>query len=148
MTAAPRRAAVLAALVVGLLLTAAAPDAHARPRVVLAFLPAAHADRPIAPSVLVERPRSVLEILDAYPEMSLGLSSAAQGRYYSTQALLDITQGARTSAAAYDPRAPAVRRAHPCDGELDLDRPVVRCLAPPVALAVIPATILRAHRRR
>jgi hypothetical protein len=42
-----------------------------------------------------------------HPELSIGLSSATQGRYQSQQALLDITQGARTSAAAYDERDPA-----------------------------------------
>ncbi len=92
-----------AAAAAALFLVCAAPAAAA-PRAVLAFLPAA--EGPPASELAFPRP-SVLELLDAHPELSLGLSSATQGRYDYGQALLDITQGARTSAAAYDDRDPA-----------------------------------------
>jgi hypothetical protein len=91
-----------AAVAAAWMLIAAAP-AMAAPRAVLAFLPAAEN----APAQLALPRPSVLELLDAHPELSLGLSSATQGRYDPEQALLDITQGARTSAAAYDERDPA-----------------------------------------
>ena len=42
----------------------------------------------------------------AREQLSLGLSSAAQGRYDPIQALLDITQGTRVSLAAYKPKRP------------------------------------------
>ncbi len=76
--------------------------ADAAPKVVLAFLPVAEKPPkdPGAP-----RP-TILEILDKRASLALGLSSAAQGGYLQTQALLDITQGTRTSSAAYKPRQP------------------------------------------
>jgi hypothetical protein len=40
------------------------------------------------------------------PGMSVGLMSATQGSYSSTQLLLDIGQGARVAASAYDPSRP------------------------------------------
>lgn len=49
-------------------------------------------------------PRPILDRLEALPSASLGLTGATQGRYTRAQAYLDITQGARTSAAAYDPQ--------------------------------------------
>jgi len=96
-------AAWIAAAAIGACLTLNAAPAAAQPRAVLAFLPAA--EQPPADTTL-PRP-SVLDQLDAHPELSLGLSSATQGRYDPQQAVLDITQGARTSAAAYDERDPA-----------------------------------------
>lgn len=96
-------AALVAALAACALLAVTAQAAVAQPRAVLAFLPA-----PEKPQVDPTVPRpTVLQELDAHPELSLGLSSATQGRYDDEQALLDITQGTRTSAAAYDRRDPA-----------------------------------------
>ncbi|MCW2996596.1 MAG: hypothetical protein JWN65_145 [Solirubrobacterales bacterium] len=71
-------------------------------RVVLAFLPVAETPQkdPTAP-----RP-TILEVLDSRTALALGLSGAAQGGYRQDQALLDITQGTRTSSAAYHPRVP------------------------------------------
>jgi hypothetical protein len=40
------------------------------------------------------------------PALSVGILSATQGAYVRAQFLLDITQGARVSASAYDPSAP------------------------------------------
>jgi hypothetical protein len=92
----------VAALAACALLAVTAGPAAAQPRAVLAFLPA-----PEKPQVDPTVPRpSVLDELNAHPELSLGLSSATQGRYDAEQALLDITQGTRTSAAAYDRRDP------------------------------------------
>jgi hypothetical protein len=44
--------------------------------------------------------------LASAPGMSVGLMSATQGSYSSTQLLLDIGQGARVAASAYDPSRP------------------------------------------
>jgi hypothetical protein len=74
---------------------AAADDA---PRVLVAFLPLE--ERPEDPDA--PAPPSILERLDQREQLSLGLSGATQGRYSQAQALLDITQGTRVSAAAYD----------------------------------------------
>ena len=71
----------------------AAPPANARAsRAVLAFLPKGGDDD------------TVLDRLDARPQLALGLVSATQGHYTPQQALLDITQGSRTSIAVYRPR--------------------------------------------
>lgn len=96
----------LAALVIATMAVLAASwspaQAHAAPKVVLAFLPVAEKPPkdPGAP-----RP-TILETLDKRKSLALGLSSAAQGSYLQTQALLDITQGTRTSSAAYHPTRP------------------------------------------
>ncbi len=102
-----RLAAVVAALAMSTLLALSAAPAFSAPRAVLAFLPAADNAPSTVPGGVPQARRKILDILDAHPEMSLGLSSAAQGRYFATQALLDITQGSRTSSAAYDPTRPA-----------------------------------------
>ena len=74
------------------LLCFAAPSQAAPQRAVLAFVP--HVS---------------LERLAVLPGASVGLLGATQGRYEEVQALLDITQGTRTSFNAYDPRElPAV----------------------------------------
>ncbi|CAB4935772.1 unannotated protein [freshwater metagenome] len=75
-------------------------------RVVIAFLP--------LPDVFTveegaEPPPAegpVLDRLDLISQLSLGLSSAAQGSYDAMQALLDIGQGTRVSLATYEPRRP------------------------------------------
>ncbi|MGH2840737.1 MAG: hypothetical protein ACRDKY_07935 [Solirubrobacteraceae bacterium] len=107
----PRRAAwlavvlVLALAVVGLVGTASA-EARA-PRVVLAFLPTGGEDNP-AP---------VLDRFAARDELALGMVSATQGRYSPQQMVLDISAGARTSAAVYDPtKAPELELVRGGDG--------------------------------
>ena len=85
-------------------------DVASAPRAVLAFLPAARA------SVGATTPVSVLDTLGSRARLALGLSSAAQGGYDQEQALLDITQGTRTSSAAYDPRVPAPLTFIPSEG--------------------------------
>jgi hypothetical protein len=86
------------------------PQAVGGPRVILAFLP----DRDVGPDAPQPGdpnfdPPSVLSTLNSEPTLALGLSSATQGGYQQVQALLDITQGTRTSTAAYSPRrAPAL----------------------------------------
>jgi hypothetical protein len=103
-----RRLTASVAVLAAALLACAAPAASAaapasQPRALLAFLPA-----PAHPSLdLSGRPPAILDSLDARKDLSLGLSSATQGRYDAEQALLDITQGTRTSAAAYDTDDPA-----------------------------------------
>ncbi len=98
-------AAVLALVVAGLL---AAPAADARtPRVVLAFLPTGGDDNP-AP---------VLDRFAERDQLALGLVSATQGRYSPEQMALDMSAGARTSAAVYDPeRAPSLELVPGGDG--------------------------------
>jgi hypothetical protein len=49
---------------------------------------------------------AILAALDERRALSLGLTGATQGRYLPEQALLDITQGTRTSIAAYSPDLP------------------------------------------
>ncbi len=121
MHARPAPAARLLALAVGavlVLLLAAflgargTPAAHAQspepgtPRVVVAFFPLPDvppADDQVEPPLAF---RPILDRLDARPQLSLGLSSAAQGQYDPTQALLDISQGTRVSLSTYDPKRP------------------------------------------
>ena len=93
-----RLTAVLGALLAALLaLPAHAPaTASQDPRVVLAFLPSGGEDNP----------GPVLDRLAERPALALGLVSATQGLYAPEQAALDISAGARTSAAAYDPEQP------------------------------------------
>jgi hypothetical protein len=67
--------------------------------VLLAFLP--FDTRPSANGI---EQTSILDRLSFHPELSLGLVGATQGGYDETQALLDITQGTRVSAAAYKPK--------------------------------------------
>jgi len=120
------RAAVLACLAAAL--CAALPQAPAvaapvafpqagpvlsGPRVVLAFLPLAER-LPKLPAEadleLAEEPPlafvPILDRLEARPDLALGLSSATQGQYDRTQALLDITQGTRVSLSGYHPKRP------------------------------------------
>jgi hypothetical protein len=87
----PRLAAVIA-LVLALAGMAAAPAADARAsRAVLAFMPEGGDGNP----------DTLLHRLDARPQLAIGLVSATQGTYTRRQALLDITAGSRTAAAAY-----------------------------------------------
>ncbi|WP_205697221.1 hypothetical protein [Conexibacter sp. SYSU D00693] len=68
----------------------------------MAFLPQPTADeRPEG----APPPQPALARLEGLEGTSLGLTGAVQGRYSREQALLDVTQGARTSASAYDPEA-------------------------------------------
>jgi hypothetical protein len=89
---------LMVAVAVLLLVLAAAPAARAQqqPRAVLAFLPSGGDNNP----------KPVLDRLDARPLLALGLVSATQGRYSPEQAVLDMSAGARTSAAVYDPSDP------------------------------------------
>ncbi|MCW3013016.1 MAG: hypothetical protein JWO02_108 [Solirubrobacterales bacterium] len=83
-------------------LPASADAKPAKPRVVLAFLPVAET----TPADPTAARATVLDVLAERKDLALGLSGAAQGGYLQEQALLDITQGTRTSSAAYDPRVP------------------------------------------
>lgn len=94
----PRLAALVLATMAVLSAWFVPSAAQAQPRVVLAMLPQAE------PGPVPRTP--ILETLDARKSLALGLSGATQGSYRPEQALLDITQGTRTSSAAYDPRAP------------------------------------------
>lgn len=86
---------------------AQAPAPQPGPKVLIAFLPI-----PDSPATLDSDPepalafRPVLERLAIRPAPSLGLSSATQGRYAPVQALLDITQGSRSSLSSYSPEEP------------------------------------------
>lgn len=84
---------------------AAAPPAAA-PRVVLAFQPGGGVGAD-----------PVLDRLRARPELAVGLMSSTQGTYRRHQALLDMTAGTRTSAAAYAlQRVPRFALAKRADG--------------------------------
>ena len=114
---APRKRWRLARLLVslGAFLSALAPGAPTAalaspapgPKVMIAFLPIAE-----QPAALDSDPepalafRPILERLAVRPAPSLGLSSATQGRYSPVQALLDITQGSRSSLSSYSPEKP------------------------------------------
>lgn len=97
--------AFLSALAPGV--SAAAASAASGPKVMIAFLPIAE-----QPAALDSDPepalafRPILERLAVRPAPSLGLSSATQGRYSPVQALLDITQGSRSSLSSYSPEEP------------------------------------------
>jgi hypothetical protein len=117
---APLRTAVLAiAVLIGALSVPAAPAAAATTpsngRALLVFLP--DRDRGVEepqPGDPGFDPPSILSVLNSEPTLALGLSSATQGRYEQSQALLDITQGTRVSTAAYTPRsAPTLTFYHP-----------------------------------
>lgn len=107
----PWRAARLAgsmllALAIGGLVAAATAEARA-PQVVLAFLPTGGEDNP-AP---------VLDRFAMREQLALGMISATQGRYSPQQTVLDISAGARTSAAVYDPKkAPELELVRGGDG--------------------------------
>jgi hypothetical protein len=100
------RGSILACLVLFLAPTSAAHAAAATPvkRVVIALLPT----DPHPPKDLTIPQPTILERLDRYPQLALGLSGATQSSYSQVQALLDITQGTRVSKAAYHPKDPPV----------------------------------------
>jgi hypothetical protein len=84
-------------LAVGLLLAfsvalAFAPGAHARPRALVAFVPAG------------DGPGLMLELAER--GLAYGMTSPTLGRYSDRQMLLDVTQGARLSSSAYDSKFP------------------------------------------
>jgi hypothetical protein len=86
---------------------AGAPLAGA-PRVVIAFMPIPDrvvrgADDEIEPQLAYQ---PILDRLDARKQLSIGMSSAAQGQYDPIQAMLDITQGTRVSLSSYSPKRP------------------------------------------
>ena len=60
--------------------------------------------------------RPILDRLAARKQLSIGMSSAAQGQYDPIQALLDITQGTRVSLSSYTPKRPPELRLYE-DGE-------------------------------
>ena len=100
-------AAIVAGLVVPAASAAATPAAAGGPNVLVAFLPIAEQPAPLDSDpepALAFRP--ILERLAVRPAPSLGLSSATQGRYSAVQALLDITQGSRSSLSSYSPEEP------------------------------------------
>jgi hypothetical protein len=86
--------AKLACWTTSLLLCAASLGAVART--------AAAAAAPPRPSALVVFVDAGAAQLARIPGLSVGIMSAAQGRISTTQLLLDITQGARVAASAYD----------------------------------------------
>lgn len=94
----PRLAALALASMAVLLAFSAPAPASAAPRAVIAFLPQTE------PGPVARTP--ILETLDARKDLALGLSGATQGSYRREQAFLDMTQGTRTSSAAYEPRLP------------------------------------------
>jgi hypothetical protein len=105
--ASQRIVAALLALAAACALAPAAARAAPAPRdrkVMLAFLPLDTRQTNVAVQV-----PSILDRLDFHPQLSLGLLGATQGGYDQVQALLDMTQGTRVSAAAYTPKqAPAM----------------------------------------
>lgn len=92
----------LAGALCALALTPAA--AQAASRTLLVFVP--------GPADAGERaaPDPLLRGLDRRSGLAVGLMSPTQGKYSADQALLDITQGARTSPIAYSPREPGALR--------------------------------------
>ena len=84
------------------------------------------------------------------PSSSLGLTGATQGRYAPEQALLDITPGTRTSAAAYDPSAPPELELL-ADGRRRAVRRLAggqRSRAPTAPADIVPGLLGRADPRR
>ncbi len=112
----PRLAGAAGALVVAFLLTsstAATAATHratsatpGRPTVVLAFLPVPPTPPPGSAQRSAFVPPNVLDQLNQRKQLALGLLGATQGRYGNTQALLDIGQGTRVSAATYSSQDP------------------------------------------
>jgi hypothetical protein len=106
-----RRLGLLAALVALLVVPA---SASAKPRVVIALLPAIERTplpRDASQAVKDARKRqsereSVLTELERREQLAIGFTGATQGAYSQEQALLDLTQGTRVSKAAYDPDEP------------------------------------------
>lgn len=88
--------AALALSCAGLLAASVAPAGAAEPRVVLAFLPQGGDDNP----------DPVLDRLEARAPFAIGLVSATQGRSSPEQMVLDVSSGARTSRAVYEPEEP------------------------------------------
>ncbi len=104
---------VLAAFATGIVGTTADATAATKPsRVLLAFLPASEEPLPDP----TQPPSTILERLDQRRALALGLSGAVQGTYKQTQALLDISQGTRTSLGAYHPRLPPELAFYEMDG--------------------------------
>jgi hypothetical protein len=105
----PRLAARLAAvagialIALGALAGPAVSGAAEPSRVMLVFWPRAEIGAK-APLAVAPAPPSTLERLGERGGLSLGLTGATQGRYVQEQALLDISQGTRTSYAAYKPQ--------------------------------------------
>jgi hypothetical protein len=106
-----RRLAALAVLALAPLLlpaaaAAAAPAASGEPRVLIALLPLPEADELADAPEPANEVGEVLDRLERFPSLSLGLAQATQGTYDPAQALLDLTQGTRVSLASYEPREP------------------------------------------
>jgi hypothetical protein len=85
--------------------TALAQDGGAPRKVVLAFWPQA-GEQARAEARDADLTPAILSALDERRALSLGLTGATQGRYLPEQALLDVSQGTRTSIAAYSPDLP------------------------------------------
>jgi hypothetical protein len=116
---------LLLALTLASALAAVPGVAHARPKAVVAMFPIQPAPppgtdpEPDAVTVDTDGLPEVLSLLDSHPELALGMLSATQSGYSQEQALLDITQGSRTSRNTYRPRAVPKLRLLP-DGEQGL----------------------------
>jgi hypothetical protein len=96
----------------------AGPPLAGAPRVVIAFMPIPDvlprgADDEIEPQLAYQ---PILDRLDARKQLSIGMSSAAQGQYDPIQAMLDITQGTRVSLSSYSPKRPSELRLY-LDGQ-------------------------------
>lgn len=109
-------ALLLAVALVVAALAAVPAHAAARPKAVIALLPI----EPPLPAGSGPQPDDgllddhglpeVLGFLDGHPELALGMLSATQSGYSQEQALLDITQGSRTSLSTYSPKNPPALR--------------------------------------
>jgi hypothetical protein len=67
---------------------------------------ASGADTPGPRAVIAFVPGATLDDFARLPGASVGMLGASQGQYQQVQALLDLSQGVRTSQAAYDPTDP------------------------------------------
>jgi hypothetical protein len=100
---------------------------------VVALLAAAPAQAAPRHVELVFVEHTTLSELAALPGASVGLVSATDGKYRREQALLDISQGARTPLSAYDPDEPPPVRVTPTR-VLGWDAVVRRAAAAPADL--------------
>ena len=100
-TSAPAVALCALGLVAAAAAAAPSAEAQAGRRVLVVFLPG-----PVPANGAPVAPDPLLRALERRRQLALGLMGPTQGRYSPEQALLDITQGARTSPTAYEPQQP------------------------------------------
>jgi len=97
------RAGLLAVLAAFALVPAQAGAQSAPRRALIVFVAGSEGPAPTRAAARA-RVRSLLDDLAARPGLAYGLSSATQGNYSDDQAVLDVTQGARVSPTAFEPR--------------------------------------------